>query len=119
MGGDLRGKKIAILGWAFKANTNDSRESPAIYVTKKLVDSGANVKIFDPLVSLSIIMRDIEDFGININACSICNNIEECINAVDLVAILTETQAYKDLGHLSIYDGRVINKKEAKYTIGK
>ena len=64
-------------------------------------------------------MRDIEDFGININACSICNNIEECINAVDLVAILTETLAYKDLGKdLSIYDGRGINK-EAKYTIGK
>ena len=119
LGGDLRGKKIAILGWAFKANTNDSRESPAIYVTKKLVDSGANVKIFDPLVSLSIIMRDIEDFGININACSISYNIEECINAVDLVAILTETQAYKDLGKdFSIYDGRGINK-EAKYTIGK
>ena len=93
LGGDLRGKKIAILGWAFKANTNDSRESPAIYVTKKLVDSGANVKIFDPLVSLSIIMRDIEDFGININDCSICNNIEECINAVDLVAILPEALA--------------------------
>ena len=45
-------------------------------------------------------MRDIEDFGININACSICNNIEECINAVDQkqVAILTEWEAYKDLG---------------------
>ena len=41
-GGDLTGKKIAILGWAFKANTNDSRESPAIYVTEKLFKAGSN-----------------------------------------------------------------------------
>ena len=41
LGGDVSGKNIAILGWAFKANTNDSRESPAISVTKKLVDNGA------------------------------------------------------------------------------
>ena len=35
-GGDLTGKTIALLGWAFKANTNDSRESASIYVTEKL-----------------------------------------------------------------------------------
>ena len=40
-GGDLTGQKIAVLGWAFKANTNDSRESPAIYVTEKLFKAGA------------------------------------------------------------------------------
>lgn len=119
MGGDLLGKRIAILGWAFKANTNDSRESPAIYVTKKLVERGANVKIFDPLVSLSTIMRDIEDYKIDKDACSISSNIDECINDVELVAILTEASAYKDLGkELLIFDGRGINKN-AKFSIGK
>ncbi len=119
LGGNLRGKSIAILGWAFKANTNDSRESPAIYVTKKLVDRGANVKIFDPLVSLSTIMRDIEDYKIDKNACSISSNIDECINDVELVAILTEASAYKDLGkEFLIFDGRGINKN-AKFSIGK
>ena len=39
-GGDLKGKTIAILGWAYKANTNDTRESAAIYIVKKLAQKG-------------------------------------------------------------------------------
>ncbi len=119
LGGDVKGKKIAILGWAFKANTNDSRESPAIYVTKKLVDSGAEIKIFDPLVSHSRIRSDLEDYKINKDFCLICSDIKECINTVELVAILTEAQAFEDLGkNHQIYDGRGINR-DAKFTIGK
>lgn len=119
LGGDVLGKKIAILGWAFKSNTNDSRESPAIYVTKKLVDHGAQIKIFDPLVSSSTIIKDLEDYNIDKDVCLICSNIDECIDAVELVAILTETSVYKDLGkNAPIYDGRGINKK-AQFTIGK
>ena len=119
LGGDIRGKKIGVLGWAFKANTNDSRESPAIYVTKKLVDHGAQIKIFDPLVSSSTIIKDLEDYNINKDDCLICSDIDECINAVELVAILTETPLYRDLGkEVPIYDGRGINKK-AEFTIGK
>ena len=119
LGGGVRGKKIAILGWAFKANTNDSRESPAIYVTKKLVNHGAQIKIFDPLVSSSTIIKDLEDYNINKDACLICSDIDECIDAVELIAILTETPLYKDLGkEVPIFDGRGINKK-AQFTIGK
>jgi UDPglucose 6-dehydrogenase len=118
-GGDLTGKKIAILGWAFKSNTNDSRESPAIYVTKKLVNHGAQIKIFDPLVSSSTIIKDFEDYNINKDACLICSDMDECIDSVELIAILTETTVYKDLGkEVPIYDGRGINKK-AQFTIGK
>ena len=118
-GGDLIGKTIGILGWAFKANTNDSRESPAIYVTKKLVNDGAQIKIFDPLVSSSTIIKDLVDYNINKDACLICSDIEQCIDAVELIAILTETPLYRDLGkEVPIYDGRGINKK-AHFTIGK
>jgi len=118
-GGDLTGKTIGILGWAFKANTNDTRESPAIYVTKKLVNHGAQIKIFDPLVSSSTIIKDLEDYNINKDACLICSDIDECIDAVELIAILTETPLYKDLGkEVPIFDGRGINKK-AQFTIGK
>jgi len=49
--GTLTGKKIAILGFAFKANTNDTRESPAIQICKSLLEEGANLKIHDPKVS--------------------------------------------------------------------
>jgi UDPglucose 6-dehydrogenase len=44
-------KKIAILGFAFKKDTGDTRESPAIYVAKYLLEEGANLQIFDPKVS--------------------------------------------------------------------
>ena len=59
-GGDLTGKKIGIFGWAFKANTNDSRESPAIFVTEKLFRAGATLQIYDPMVTKESIFRDID-----------------------------------------------------------
>ena len=43
-------KHIAMLGFAFKKNTGDTRESPAIYVAKHLLEEGANLHIFDPKV---------------------------------------------------------------------
>ena len=56
----MNGKKIGFLGWAFKANTNDSRESAAIYVAEKLYNSGAALDIYDPMVSDDSIFRDVE-----------------------------------------------------------
>src|SRR6056300_723272 len=61
-GGNLTGIKIGILGWSFKANTNDSRESPAIYVAKKLFKAGAILEIYDPMVSKKSIFRDISSY---------------------------------------------------------
>ena len=62
--GDLTHKKIALLGWAFKANTNDTRESPAIYVATNLLMAGASLNIFDPLVSSERILSDlVEEIG--------------------------------------------------------
>nr|CAG4645433.1 EOG090X03RJ [Lynceus sp. MCZ IZ 141354] len=52
-------KHIAILGFAFKKNTGDTRESPAIYVAKHLLDEGAKLKIYDPKVEDSQIMVDL------------------------------------------------------------
>ncbi|MBT5772698.1 MAG: nucleotide sugar dehydrogenase, partial [Flavobacteriaceae bacterium] len=59
-GGNLTGKKIAILGWSFKANTNDSRESAAIKVSEILFNSGAALSIYDPKVQKKTISNDIE-----------------------------------------------------------
>ena len=58
--GDLNGKSIAILGWAFKANTNDSRESPSIFIAEKLSNKGATLRIYDPKVTRSRIIEDIK-----------------------------------------------------------
>ena len=55
-------KNILILGWSFKPNTNDSRESPAIYVARNLFRERASLAIFDPQVSRSKIVNDIENY---------------------------------------------------------
>ena len=46
----VSGKQVALLGFAFKKNTGDTRESPAIYVAKTLLDEGATLNIYDPKV---------------------------------------------------------------------
>src|SRR6056300_1751481 len=61
-GCDLTGKRIAILGWSFKANTNDTRESAAIYVAEKLYKAGATLEIYDPMVSKESILNDIKAY---------------------------------------------------------
>ena len=50
-------KKIGVLGFAFKSNTNDTRESPAISVIKELLENGANIMIHDPKVTRSQISK--------------------------------------------------------------
>ena len=57
--GTVSGKNICILGFAFKANTNDTRESASIIICKDLIEEGANLKIHDPKVSSSQIEKDL------------------------------------------------------------
>lgn len=56
----VSGKKIAFLGWAFKKDTNDTRESAAIYVAKELLDDRAEIHIYDPKVTKEQILRDLK-----------------------------------------------------------
>ncbi len=106
LGGNLGGQKIAILGWAFKTNTNDSRESPAIYISSKLLEKGASLKIYDPMVSKDKIFQDLKEIKISkgisdnlitkqLNQVSIFNNMESSIQDSDGVAILTEWDQFK------------------------
>lgn len=55
----VSGKKIVFLGWAFKKNTNDTRESAAIYVADRLLEDSAEIHIYDPKVSEARIRQDI------------------------------------------------------------
>ncbi|MDA9893057.1 nucleotide sugar dehydrogenase [Flavobacteriaceae bacterium] len=125
-GGDLTGKKITILGWAFKANTNDSRESPAIYVAQKLFKAGAILEIYDPMVSKESIFRDIdfywessktEDLTTRI---SVLDSISKLDLSYDAVAILTEWDAFKntDFSKTVVFDGRGV-LSSSTYSIGK
>jgi UDPglucose 6-dehydrogenase len=56
----VSGKKIAFLGWAFKKDTNDTRESAAIYVADELLQDHAEIHIYDPKVSKERIFADLE-----------------------------------------------------------
>ena len=56
----LKGKKIAILGWAFKERTNDSRESSSIYICKKLLKNGAKLFVHDPNLSFEKVIEDLD-----------------------------------------------------------
>ena len=126
-GGNLRGKKITILGWAFKANTNDSRESPSISVAAKLLDAGATLQIYDPMVSISVIYKDINGW---LKILSETNNINKHIQVIDslnkldlcsdAIAILTEWDLFKkfDYSKSKVFDGRNI-LMESEYSIGK
>ena len=129
-GGDLTGRTIAILGWAFKANTNDSRESPSIYVAEKLYKAGAEILVYDPMVVKQAILNDI-DFYWKLNSGDfskskiiIVETLEELIKSsdIDAYAILTEWNVFKsleiDVSNI-IFDGRNIYKHLNKYSIGK
>ena len=125
-GGDLRGKTIAILGWAFKANTNDSRESPAIYVAEKLFKAGAILEIYDPMVSKESIFSDIDFYWEASNKedittrISVLDSISTLDFSIDAAAILTEWEAFKslDFSKTIVFDGRGVLSSSI-YSIGK
>ena len=125
-GGDLTGKKITVLGWAFKSNTNDSRESPAIYVTEKLYKAGACLQIFDPMVKEETIFTDIKEkwsfsHPSEINRrLFVVNDITPVLSHSQTIVILTNWSVFKETlaGHLNdqnsdlqVFDGTHLLRK--------
>lgn len=96
----ITGKKIALFGFAFKANTGDTRESPAIYVTKKLLKEMANVTITDPK-ALENAKIELKEFKENVEYCS--DPYAAAKNA-HAIAVLTEWECYKTLDYKKIFD---------------
>jgi UDPglucose 6-dehydrogenase len=140
---DIKNKKISILGWAFKKNTNDSRESASIDVTNILLQNGAYVDIFDPMVSSDKITSDLTNLWSKLNISktlrdqmfskmNIRDNHIDAIENSSLAAILTEWDEFKSYEWESItkkmilpsivYDGRAfmsnLNTKINYYSIG-
>jgi len=98
--GTVSAKRIAILGFAFKKDTNDTRESSAIYVCKDLLEERAHLAIHDPKVPASQIFRDL---GLDENGCdakgeqvvTICQTPQEACAEAHALAILTEWDAFR------------------------
>ena len=59
----VSGKKITLLGWAFKKNTNDTRESAAIYIADILIENGAQICVYDPKVSEQQMLSDLDNLN--------------------------------------------------------
>ena len=106
--GTLSGKKILVLGFAFKANTNDTRESSAIQICKDLIQEGAILHIHDPKVSSDQISHDLDstlidddqclqDIQINSSFWIKVKNINSAFNNADAVLILTEWEEYSKI----------------------
>jgi UDPglucose 6-dehydrogenase len=124
--GDLTGKKIGILGWAFKANTNDSRESAAIKVSEILYKSGAYLSIYDPKVQKRTIVNDIENLWeannyLKENRIDVVEKLSDILH-LNTFVILTEWEEFKQINideSKVIFDGRNINQNKNKFSIGK
>jgi len=125
--GKLENKKIAVMGWAFKANTNDSRESPSISVVEKLYNAGADIEIFDPLVSEKSILNDIRSYWRSKpnRKIQIFDKLKNDFNDFDAIIILTEWDGFKSIQEnlndkVLLFDGRnILVKKKQVYSIGK
>jgi len=106
--GTLSGKKIAILGFSFKANTNDTRESAAIQICKNLIEEGAILHIHDPKVDAKQIEKDLNmkpfsDEGLNTfdktntGKWKMVKNLEDVFLEIDASLILTEWEDYSKI----------------------
>jgi UDPglucose 6-dehydrogenase len=124
----VSGKKIAFLGWAFKKDTNDTRESAAIYVADKLLTEQANIVVFDPKVKESQMYSDLNYLESrseleNKNGLTVNKDPYEACKEAHAIAVLTEWDEFKAYDWQKIYqqmkkpafifDGRnVLDKKE-------
>lgn len=89
MGGDVRGKTVAILGLTFKPNTDDMRDSPAIAVIQTLQDAGATVRAYDP--------EGMEQAKAVLDNVTYCSGSYEAMEGADALAIVTEWDAFRAL----------------------
>jgi len=120
--------KVGILGWAFKADTNDSRESSSIYISKKLIDNGINLNIYDPMVKKERIYSDlnaISEKQVDKETVKVFSSLKDVIaNSFSLV-ILTDWKEFKEFDwkklissskqKMKIYDFRNILKNQLSH----
>ncbi len=113
LGSDLKNKTIAVLGLSFKANTDDTRESPSLILIDKLLEEQATIKTHDPIVKMGVPHQ--------------FPTIEETVAGADALVICTDWDDYKNLNWQSlktlmkqpyIFDGRNMLDKEKVEKLG-
>jgi UDPglucose 6-dehydrogenase len=129
----ISGKKIVIYGWAFKKDTNDTRESAAIAVTDALLEERAEIIVYDPKVTKERIFADLDYLNTrspeeNRALVTVTNDPIKATEEAHAIAILTEWDEFKTYDWKTIYkkmlkpafvfDGRRLLDSTAMKTIG-
>ena len=86
--GSVQGKTVAIIGLAFKPETDDMREAPALVVIDKLLKDGATVRVFDP-IAMDECKRRIGD------SVTYCKNMYDAADGADVFALMTEWRQFR------------------------
>ncbi len=88
-GGDVRGKRIALLGLTFKPNTDDMRDAPSLSIVTALQDGGADVRAYDP--------EGMANARMLLEGVTYCTDAYDCAEGADAVAIVTEWDLFRAL----------------------
>jgi UDPglucose 6-dehydrogenase len=105
----VSGKKIAFYGWAFKKDTNDTRESAAIYVADALIEERAEISVYDPKVSRTQMLSDLNYLGTrspeeNERYLKVVSDPYEAADKAHSIAVLTEWDEFKGYDYARIFD---------------
>jgi UDPglucose 6-dehydrogenase len=92
--GKLRGKKVALLGLAFKAGTDDMREAPSLVLASRLLAEGAEVRAWDPVARPGELMK----------GATLCDTVLEAVRGVHAAVIVTEWEELRDLASAEVRD---------------
>ncbi|SFS97413.1 nucleotide sugar dehydrogenase [Sphingobacterium wenxiniae] len=129
----VNGKQITFLGWAFKKDTNDTRESAAIYVADYLLNEEASIVVYDPKVSAEQVYKDLDSLGTrspedNRRLVTVVNNPYAACRETHAIAVLTEWDEFKgydwqkikeDMKRPSfVFDGRKILDRQSLEALG-
>jgi UDPglucose 6-dehydrogenase len=115
--GKLRGKTVALLGLAFKPNTNDLREAPSLVLASRLLAEGADVRAWDPIADASHLLQGV----------TFCHSVLDAVSGADAAVIVTEWDELRGLaseevreamGRPVIVDGRNLLDPEAARAAG-
>ncbi|MBK8111712.1 MAG: UDP-glucose/GDP-mannose dehydrogenase family protein [Saprospiraceae bacterium] len=118
--GDVKGKTIAVWGLAFKPETDDIREAPAITLIRQLQEQGAQVKAYDP--------EAMENFRNQVTSeVQYCEDMYEALDGADALAVITEWSVFRmpdfdliksKLSHAAVFDGRNVYSVQEMEKLG-
>ncbi|MFZ3150476.1 MAG: UDP-glucose/GDP-mannose dehydrogenase family protein [Anaerolineaceae bacterium] len=113
----LKGRRIALLGFSFKPDTDDLRDAPSLDISRLLIQRGALVRAHDP-VALDNALRQYPDLGV-----TYCQNVADALDEAEAIVLVTEWPVYRDLDweHISpvpVIDGRNFLDREKLNQLG-